>query len=267
MSPARILIIAGSDPSGGAGLQADIKTVTALGGYAMAAVTALTVQNTRAVTAVEPVDPALIAQQIRAAADDIGVDAVKIGLVPTAEAAEAIAAALSGLQAPIVLDPVITASSGDRLSDAADPLKRLLIPQANLITPNLPEAAALLGRAVADEADMTAALAPLAAFGCPAVLLKGGHLAGDEVVDLLYQGPDRLHRFAEARIDTRHSHGTGCTLASAVATRLGQGAPLAQAVADARAFVRAAMAAAPGFGAGHGPLGHAQAGGFARPPR
>lgn len=260
MPLARVLIIAGSDPSGGAGIQADIKTVTALGGYAMAAVTALTVQDTLGVYRVEPVAPDLVYEQIVRAVGDIGVDAVKIGLLPNAEAVRAVALTLGTIDAPIVLDPVLVATSGDTLSDAGEALRQHLFPLTALLTPNIPEAEALLNRPIATEADMPAALADLAALGPDAILLKGGHLSGDRVVDMLRDSDGQVHPYDGPRIETAHTHGTGCTLASAVATGLGKGLALAAAVAHARDFVRAAIENAPGFGRGHGPLNHALAG-------
>ncbi|MGF1605658.1 MAG: bifunctional hydroxymethylpyrimidine kinase/phosphomethylpyrimidine kinase [Rhodothalassiaceae bacterium] len=254
-APARVLIIAGSDPGGGAGLQADLKTVTMLGGFAMAAVTALTVQDTRRVHSVEAVAADLIAEQIRVVLADLGADAVKLGLVPTAAAAQAIARALDGFSGPVVLDPVLTATSGDELSAAGEALVRHLFPIATLVTPNMPEARQLLQRPLGDPA---ADLAELARQGPRAVLLKGGHGTGATLVDQLRDADGRMHRFVDPRIDTRHTHGTGCTLASAIATGLAQGLDLVAAVARARSFVRAAILAAPGFGAGHGPLGHGQ---------
>ena len=255
----RVLIIAGSDSGGGAGIQADIKAVTALGGFAMTAITALTAQNTLGVHGVVGVDPAFIRQQIAVVLDDLGADALKTGMlhdVPVIEAVcEEIAARAKGL--PLVADPVMVAKGGHPLlaPAAVDTLKARLLPLATVITPNLPEAEVLVGRPIRDVAGMRDAAAALRALGVPAVLLKGGHLEGDVVTDLLVTA-EGVEEFTSARIATRHTHGTGCTLASAIAAGLAQGMPLRDAVVRARAYVRAAIAAAPGYGAGHGPLDH-----------
>ena len=254
--PARILIIAGSDSSGGAGIQADIKTVTCLGGYAMTAVTAVTVQNTLGVTAIHAIPPAIVAAQIRACIDDIGVDAVKIGMVGGAETVHAVAAALAGVGVPIVLDPVMVAKGGAALidDDAAMALIALLLPMASVVTPNTPELAMLAGTLIDDAADALLAAQELLLQGPQAVLAKGGHLPGDRLTDWLVTRGNHV-AFQSDRIDTRHTHGTGCTLAAALACGLGQGLALAAAVERARAFVAQGIATAPGFGAGHGPLG------------
>jgi hydroxymethylpyrimidine/phosphomethylpyrimidine kinase len=256
----RVLICAGSDSGGGAGIQADIKAVTALGGFAMTAVTALTAQNTLGVQGVVGVEPGFIRAQIASVLDDLGADAIKTGMLhdtPTIEAVcEEIAARAPGV--PLVADPVMVAKGGHRLLslDAVETLKRRLMPLAALITPNLPEAEALSGFAVETEADMHHAAETLLTLGVPAVLLKGGHLAGDVVVDLLAT-PEGTTRYEDPRVATRHTHGTGCTLASAIAAGLAQGLALEPAVARARRYVRAALLAAPGYGRGHGPLDHA----------
>jgi hydroxymethylpyrimidine/phosphomethylpyrimidine kinase len=254
----RVLVVAGSDSGGGAGVQADIKTVTALGGYALTAVTALTVQDTTGVHAILPVPADFIRQQIERALDDPGADAIKTGMLGDAEAIEAIAAALRPANLPIVVDPVMLAKGGATLlaAEALAVLKRRLLPLATLLTPNVPEAEALTGMAIPDLAAMHHAAETLLTLGVPAVLLKGGHLAGPVVTDLLAT-PDGQRRFEFPRIDTRHTHGTGCTLASGVATGLAQGLSLEDAVDRARRYVQAAIAAAPGFGRGHGPLNHA----------
>jgi hydroxymethylpyrimidine/phosphomethylpyrimidine kinase len=245
--PPRILAIAGSDSSGGAGIQADIKTITMLGGYAMTAVTVLTAQNTLGVSAIEPVAPTLVAEQIEACRSDIGVDAVKVGMLGSAEVAETVASALDGLQAPIVFDPVMVATSGAILADPPTIAAfEHLMSVATLTTPNVAELAALGG----PEA--------MAARGV-AYLAKGGDAEGDTVEDALIVPGRPPRRFAAPRIVTRHTHGTGCTLSSAIATFLGQGLALDEAIARARGFVRAALLAAPGFGGGSGPLGHGQA--------
>lgn len=258
MTP-RILICAGSDSGGGAGIQADIKTVTALGGYAMTAITALTAQNTLGVAAILPIPTDFIARQIHAVLDDIGADAVKTGMLGDAATIDAVAAALASLPAatPIIVDPVMIAKAGTTLlaPDAIGALTQKLLPRAALLTPNLPEAEALLGRRIADVPAMQAAGVALRALGPAAVLVKGGHLPGDELVDVLV-GPEGVTLFPGTRLQTRHTHGTGCTLASAIATYLGRGTSLAEAVAQARAYLVEAIRTAPGFGRGHGPLNH-----------
>ena len=243
MSLPRILAIGGSDPSGGAGIQADIKTITMLGGYAMAAITAVTVQNTLGVTATNPLPAALVLDQIDACLEDIGADAVKIGMLGSGETALALAARLERFDGPVVFDPVMVATSGCVLaSEEVVAAFDRLIARATLTTPNLPELSALGGEA--------ALLAR-----ARALLIKGGHGEGAEVVDrLLTPSGERL--FSAPRLETRHTHGTGCTLASAIACGLGAGLGLEQAVARGIAYVRAALAAAPGFGGGNGPLGH-----------
>jgi hydroxymethylpyrimidine/phosphomethylpyrimidine kinase len=253
----RILIIAGSDSSGGAGMQADIKTVTMLGGYAATAMTALTVQNTLGVSAVYPIPAEVVVAQMRSVIDDIGVDAVKIGMLGDAALISAVGEVLRDVRVPIVLDPVMVAKGGASLlaDDAVEALVRYLLPLSTIVTPNTPELAALTGTQVEDEGDAVLAAQELLGMGARAVLAKGGHLGGDEVADWLVTG-NLQTRFASARIDTRHTHGTGCTLASAIAVGLGRGESLAEAVAAARAYVLGAIANAPGFGAGHGPLGH-----------
>lgn len=255
---ARILAIAGSDSGGGAGIQADIKTITALGGYAMTAVTAITVQNTLGVSAVHAIPPEIVAGQIRACIDDIGVDAIKIGMLGNEATINAVADALEGCRVPIVLDPVMIATSGAALIDpgALAAMRELLFPAATLLTPNLPELAALAGRSFDGVAAMTAAAEELAKASGAAVLAKGGHGEGARVTDVLVVPGEAPLAFDHRRIDTRHTHGTGCTLSSAIATLLGRGLPLAEAVGQARHFVFEAIRAAPGYGAGHGPLGH-----------
>ncbi|MEO7692128.1 MAG: bifunctional hydroxymethylpyrimidine kinase/phosphomethylpyrimidine kinase [Sphingomonas sp.] len=244
MTP-RILIIAGSDSGGGAGIQADIKTVTMLGGHAMTAITAITAQNTLGVQGVMPVQTDIVIAQIDSVTSDIGVDAVKIGMIGSAETAHAVADRLEAMpDIPIVFDPVMVATSGALLADdgtiaAFARLMRI----ATVTTPNLPELAALGGEAAVRA--KTAAL-----------LVKGGHGEGEEIVDRLILADGSEVRWADPRIPTRHNHGTGCTLASAVATALGRGMSLSNAVARARIFVRLALHDAPGFGAGHGPMGH-----------
>lgn len=256
----RVLIIAGSDPSGGAGVQADIKTVTALGGYAAAAVTALTVQNTVGVSAVHPVAPEIIAAQIAAVLDDIGADAIKIGMIGDRAAGVAIADAIAfhATAIPVVVDPVLAATSGDAL--AGDGVAALLLerfaPLAAVITPNADEARALTGLKIETAADLAAAGEALMRRGATAALVKGGHLAGDVVEDVLVTHAG-AEIFRSPRIGTRALHGTGCTLASAVAAGLAQGMPLGAATKRAIDYVQGAIRCAQGFGAGAAPLDHA----------
>ena len=247
MPPPRILSIAGSDSSGGAGIQADIKTITMLGGYAMTAITAITAQNTLGVTAVEVLSPELIAAQIDACISDIGVDAVKIGMLGSPAIAAVVADRLKALDVPIVFDPVMIATSGAALADAATiaAFERLM-QLATLTTPNVPELAALGGH----EGMQARGIAYLA---------KGGDSEGERIEDVLMLPGEPAHVMAGTRIHTRHTHGTGCTLSSAIATYLARGLPLAEATDRARLFVRSALRAAPGFGAGNGPLGHTEA--------
>ena len=255
----RVLVVAGSDSGGGAGIQADIKTIMALGGYAMTAVTALTAQDTHGVAGVLAVPPAFVALQMRTVLDDIGADAVKTGMLCDGATIAAVCDVLAAWPArlALVVDPVLAATGGQALlADAAlAVLKERLLPLAALLTPNVPEAAALTGRAITDAAAMQRAAEQLLRCGVPAVLLKGGHLPGAEVADLLASGSGTVWLRAPRRA-TRHTHGTGCTLASAIAVGLAQGMALPAAVARAHAYVQAALAAAPGFGTGHGPLGH-----------
>ncbi|MCC7260405.1 MAG: bifunctional hydroxymethylpyrimidine kinase/phosphomethylpyrimidine kinase [Alphaproteobacteria bacterium] len=253
----RVLIVAGSDSGGGAGIQADIKTVTALGGYAMTAVTALTAQNTLGVQGILDVPPKFIAQQMRLVLDDIGADAVKTGMLHRASVIAAVAGVLEEYHTiPLVLDPVMVAKGGAALleEDAMAALKRFL-PRAFIITPNIPEAELLTGTEIRSLDDMKRAAEALRRMGPQAVLVKGGHLEGAALYDV-YLDDDGMQRFESARIDTPHTHGTGCTLASAIATGLAQGLAPYKAVARARAYVREAILAAPGFGHGHGPLHH-----------
>ncbi len=254
----RVLIIAGSDPSGGAGIQADIKTVTALGGYAATAITAITVQNTKGVAAVHPVAPDVITAQINAVMDDIGADAIKIGMIGDVETAEII---LSTLRAcpdiPVVLDPVLVATSGDALAKdgVAAVIKEKLTSLSAVITPNTEEAAALTGIVVTDRDAKIAAGEALVAAGAGAALVKGGHIQGDTVEDALIT-PAGARIFSSPRIETTSTHGTGCTLASAIATGLAQGMALQSAVKRAIGYVQTAIKTAPGYGGGCGPLNH-----------
>ena len=244
MTSPRILIIAGSDSGGGAGIQADIKTVTMLVGHAMTAITAITAQNTLGVEGVLPIPTAMVLQQMEAVLSDIGVDAVKIGMIGSAETAEAVAARIEGLDVPIVFDPVMVASSGSVLADEATiaAFERLMS-IASVVTPNLPELEALGGEAA------------VLAHGCHLVV-KGGHAAGPRVVDRLLSPSGPLHSLEGKRFDTTDTHGTGCTFASALATGLGSGLPIREAFEQAVRFVRIAILSAPGLGQGHGPLGH-----------
>lgn len=256
----RVLIVAGSDSGGGAGIQADIKAVTALDAFAMTAITALTAQNTEGVSNVLPVPPGFIREQMDVVLADIGVDAVKTGMLHDAAVIEAVAEELGELDppVPVVVDPVMVAKGGHRLLEASavDALTRLLLPLAAVLTPNVPEAEALSGAAILDRDGMRRAAEVLLRTGARAVLVKGGHLPGERVTDLLAT-PDGTETFESARVETRHTHGTGCTLASAIAAGLAQGISLRDAVIRARHFVLMAMATAPGYGHGHGPLNHA----------
>ena len=256
----RVLIVAGSDSGGGAGIQADIKAVTAMNGFAATAITALTAQNTMGVHGVVPVDPAFIRQQIEVVLTDIGADALKTGMLHSAEVIDSVVAAFKkhAPDVPLVVDPVMVAKGGHRLllSEAETALRDRLLPMAALLTPNLPEAEVLVGFPVRVEADMKRAADRLIALGAKAVLMKGGHLEGDRVVDLLVH-TGGVDRFEDARIASRSTHGTGCTLASATAAGLAQKMSLRDAVARARAYVRRAIETAPGYGQGHGPLNHA----------
>ena len=253
----RVLIIAGSDSGGGAGVQADIKTVTALGGYAASAITAITVQNTLGVSGVHPIPAAVVTAQARAVLDDIGADAIKTGMLGDVPMVEAVGELVAGAGVAAVVDPVMIAKGGAALltADAMDALRRLLVPHAALLTPNAPEAGALTGVAVTSLDDQRRAAEILLRAGARAVLMKGGHLAGARVVDLLIT-PSGETAFEAERSASRNTHGTGCTLASACAVGLAQGLPLTEAVARAWAYVQEAIARARGFGGGHGPLDH-----------
>lgn len=256
----RVLVIAGSDSGGGAGIQADIKTITALGAFAATAITALTAQNTLGVHGVMPVPPAFIRQQIEVVLSDIGADVIKIGMLGDATTIGAVCDALRdfGRDLPVVLDPVMVAKGGHSLlaAEAVDILRHRLLPMSAVITPNLPEAEALTGLTIRTEAEMHAAATAIRAMGISAALLKGGHLESDTVTDLLAT-ESGTEAFSAPRIVTRHTHGTGCTTASAVAAGLAQGLSLRDATMRARSYVRAAIETAPGLGHGHGPLNHA----------
>ncbi|RWX81712.1 bifunctional hydroxymethylpyrimidine kinase/phosphomethylpyrimidine kinase [Neorhizobium lilium] len=259
-----VLSIAGSDPSGGAGIQADLKTFAACGTYGMAVLTALTAQNTQGVSGVQTVPPAFVAAQIEAIFADIRVDAVKIGMIATAEIAEVVADALEPHRGrlAIVLDPVMIAKGGSPLlsQDAVSVLRDRLMPMATVVTPNLPEAAALLGEPLATtREEMVGQAERLRGLGAAAVLVKGGHLEADESPDVLTD-VNGNRWFEGARTATRNTHGTGCTLSSAIAAELAKGAAAGEAVAAAKAYVAAAIAAAGRLtvGSGHGPLHHFQ---------
>ena len=262
MLPPRILVIAGSDSGGGAGIQADIKTITRLGGHAMTAVTAITAQNSRGVAAVMPIAPEMVVAQMDAVASDLGIDAIKIGMLGSADTADWVADWLEDVdrRAPVIVDPVMVATTGAVLADreTVAALGRIF-DLARLITPNAPELAALTGLPVRTPDEAAAAATLLARRHGAAVLAKGGHLDGASLVDQRVTAEGDVRRWSDPRIDTVHSHGTGCTLASGIATRVGGGASLDEAIGVARAFVRACLCAAPGYGHGHGPMGHAMA--------
>ena len=260
----RVLSIAGSDSGGGAGIQADLKTIAALGCYGMTAITALTAQNTQGVRSIHGVPLQHLVDQVDAVIDDIGADAVKIGMLHSAETVRTVAAALKRHRlTQVVLDPVMVATSGAKLIDdeAIFVLVRELFPLATVVTPNLDEASLLVGRPLRSEADMEAAARDLVERGANAVLLKGGHLAGDTVSDLLLTRDAAPHWMRAPRISTPNTHGTGCTLSSAIASHLALGADLGEAVARSRAYVRGALEAGARVrtGAGSGPLNHGHA--------
>jgi hydroxymethylpyrimidine/phosphomethylpyrimidine kinase len=252
-----VLIIAGSDSGGGAGLQADVKAVTLLGGFAATAVTAITVQNTLGVHGVHPLPVELIAAQADAVLDDIGTDAVKTGMLGSVAVVETVAAILDRANAPAVVDPVMVAKGGHPLLpvEAVQAVKSLMVPRAALLTPNAPEAEALTGIEVRDLDGQRRAGEAILAMGARAVLMKGGHVPGEMVIDLLLT-PSGETVLEGERVETRHTHGTGCTLASACAAGLAKGLPLEVAVAEAWAYVAEAIRRAPGVGGGHGLLDH-----------
>ena len=255
----RVLIVAGSDSGGGAGIQADIKTVTALGGYAATAITALTAQDTQTVRAVHPVPADFVAEQMRVVLADIGADCIKTGMIHSAPIIEAVAdaAARYGKGIPLVVDPVLVAKGGASLLEdsALRALETTLVGRADLVTPNIPEAERLTGLTIATVDDMARAAHQIHELGPKAVLVKGGHLESDEITDLLSH-TGGIERFHGQKIESRHTHGTGCTLASAIATGIAQGMGLVDAVTRARRYLRAAIEAAPGLGSGHGPVNH-----------
>ncbi|WP_083202491.1 bifunctional hydroxymethylpyrimidine kinase/phosphomethylpyrimidine kinase [Stappia indica] len=259
--PAIALTIAGSDSGGGAGIQADLKTFSALGVYGASAITAITAQNTRAVTHIHDIPLDVVAGQIAAVLDDLDVGAVKIGMLSSPDIVTCVAAALAGYAGPVVVDPVIVAKSGAKLlrEEAIAALKEQLLPRATLITPNLPEAASLLGEdPVRDTGAAERQGHALLALGPGAVLMKGGHGEGAQCTDLLLVAGEPPLAFTAERIDTRNTHGTGCTLSSAIAAGLAKGLPLARAVAEAHSWLHAAIAAADTLqvGSGHGPVHH-----------
>jgi hydroxymethylpyrimidine/phosphomethylpyrimidine kinase len=257
----RVLTIAGSDSGGGAGIQADLKTFAALGCYGMTAITALTAQNTMGVQAIQSVPAAFLKAQLQSVLDDIGVDAVKIGMLHSPEVVEVVAWAIDHYQLKrVVLDPVMVATSGDKLiaDETVAVLVRELFPRVQLITPNLDEAALLLGRPVPNEAALSLACADLQTMGAASVLLKGGHLQGEDVVDLLLLADASSHTLRSKRISSQNVHGTGCTLSSAIASHWALGLDLTEAVVQARSYILAAIQAGASVttGRGHGPLNH-----------
>ncbi|WP_025899246.1 bifunctional hydroxymethylpyrimidine kinase/phosphomethylpyrimidine kinase [Sneathiella glossodoripedis] len=256
----RVLTIAGSDSGGGAGIQADLKAITALGGFGASALTALTSQNTLGVTDIMAIDPAFVVEQIRVVKEDIGLDAIKIGMLHRVEVINAIADYFDETSElpPIVLDPVMIAKGGAALlkSDAEKAVvTRLVSTHTTLLTPNVPEAEKLVGHEIRTEADMKEAAEQLLDMGPGAVLLKGGHMEGPSVIDLLMTR-EATHRFEHPRIYSEHTHGTGCTLSSAIATGLAQQMSLKDSVERALRYVEIAIETAPGYGKGHGPLNH-----------
>ncbi len=260
--PPRILAIAGSDSSGGAGIQADIKTITMLGGYAMTAITTVTAQNSIGVQAIAPMSGDMVLSQIQSCVDDIGVDAIKIGMLHDIDIINHVAVALEECKVPIILDPVMISTSGAALiaPGAISGMKAQLFPLATLITPNLPELGHLVGRTLTTSEHMADAAQELARETGAEVLAKGGHTPDQRIIDILItideSGATRAVQFDHARIDSPHTHGTGCTLSSAIATLIAHGQPLEHAVRLARNFVLRAIENAPGYGAGNGPLGH-----------
>ena len=257
----RVLTIAGSDSGGGAGIQADLKTFAALGCYGMTAITALTAQNTMGVQAIQSLPAAFLKAQLQSVLDDIGVDAVKIGMLHSPEVVEVVAWAIDHYQLKrVVLDPVMVATSGDKLiaDETVAVLVSALFPRVQLITPNLDEAALLLGRPVPNEAALSLACADLQTMGAASVLLKGGHLQGEDVVDVLLLADASSHTLRSKRISSQNVHGTGCTLSSAIASHWALGLDLTEAVVQARSYILAAIQAGASVttGRGHGPLNH-----------
>lgn len=257
----RVLICAGSDSGGGAGIQADIKAVTGLGGFAMTAITALTAQNTLGVHDVHEVHEEFIRKQMEVVLTDIGADCVKTGMLHSIPVIETVREAIETFapDVPLVVDPVMVAKGGHPLleSQALEAMKRRMVARATILTPNIPEAALLTAMEIDSRADMLRAGEALLKLGPKHVLMKGGHMEGDELVDILISQDGEPVEFRGQRIDTEHTHGTGCTTASAIAAGLAQGMSIGDAVARARDFVRKAILTAPGYGHGHGPLNHA----------
>jgi hydroxymethylpyrimidine/phosphomethylpyrimidine kinase len=252
------LTIAGSDSGAGAGVQADLKTFASFGVYGVTVITAITAQNTRGVRAVQDVDPAIVAAQLDAVAEDFAVAALKTGMLSNAAIIEAVA---HGIQRhrldPLVVDPVMVAKSGDRLlrEDAIEALRRTLLPMASVVTPNIPEAEVLAGRAIHSRGDRLAAARAIMELGAHAVVIKGGHSDDDPIIDLLVE-KDGIHEYRAARIVTSSTHGTGCTFSAAITAALARGRDLPDAVGEARGYLSRALASAPGLGHGHGPLNH-----------
>lgn len=261
MTIARVLTVAGSDSGGGAGIQADIKTITALGGYAATAITAITVQDTLGVYRAELLDPELVSEQMRVVLADLGADAIKTGMLGSTTIARAVARTVAAYapRVPLIVDPVMVAKGGASLltREAEQVVLSELLPRASLVTPNAPEAEALTGLPVRRASDLERAAARLVELGAGAALVKGGHLEGDTVVDVLVTADGDAERFESPRLLSLSTHGTGCTLASAVALGIAEGLRLRDAVERARAYVARAIALAPGFGSGQGPLDHA----------
>jgi hydroxymethylpyrimidine/phosphomethylpyrimidine kinase len=258
----KVLTIAGSDSGGGAGIQADLKTFAAIGCYGMSVITALTAQNTKGVTAIHPLPPSFAVEQMSAVFTDIGADAVKIGMLYSAELIEAVSEMLNKYRARnIVLDPVMVAQSGDKLlqDDAIQAIKDHLMPVADVVTPNLPEAEVLLGQKIASFEDMQRAARSLAQFGSRSVLIKGGHLEESQSTDLLYlTEEDRFVILEAERVDSRNNHGTGCTLSSAIAAYISRGSQIENAVRKAKTYIQNAIRAGAAYkiGHGHGPVHH-----------
>ncbi len=256
-SVGRVLIIAGSDSGGGAGIQADIKTCAAYGAYSMTAITAVTAQNTVGVHAVEFMPAALVKTQIEVCLSDIGADVIKIGMLGNSEIIDIVANAITDIEAFVVLDPVMVATSGDALlsTDAVEAMKTKLLPLCDLVTPNVPEAEILTGLTIKEAEDLSKAGQKLLEMGAYAALMKGGHLKGKTLIDVLVSD-DGASLMTGPRLHSKHTHGTGCTLASAVAASMALGNPLEAAVMSARDFVFEGIQSAPKLGAGHGPLNH-----------
>ena len=252
------LTVAGSDSGGGAGIQADLKTFAAFGVYGLTVITAVTAQNTLGVRAVQEIDPAVIASQLDAVAEDFSIGALKTGMLSSAAIIEAVVDGITRHELrPLVVDPVMVAKSGDRLlrPEAVEALRRKLLPMARLVTPNIPEAEVLAGRPIRNREDRVIAARRIMEFGAHAVVIKGGHSEDDPVVDVLVD-PEGVHEYAARRLATTSTHGTGCTFSAAITAGLATGLDLPHAVAQARDYLSRALAAAPGLGHGHGPLNH-----------